>query len=75
MDNTQLSNNTSDHKPSTEELLQQATGIKQPTPMRPVSQLAPAVHQTVVPIGRQTRSHGPTNITSLFNQPSPPDAI
>ena len=27
------------------------------------------------PIGRQTRSHGPTDITSLFNQPSPPDAI
>ena len=43
--------------------------------MRPVSQPAPAVHQTVAPIGRQTRSHGPTDITSLFNQPSPPDAI
>ena len=27
------------------------------------------------PIGRQIRSHGPTDITSLFNQPSPPDAI
>ena len=43
--------------------------------MRPVSQLAPAMHHTVVPVGRQTRSHGPTDITSLFNQPSPPDAI
>ena len=42
--------------------------------MRPVSQLAPAVHQTAAPIGRQTRSHGPTDITLLFNQPPPPDA-
>ena len=75
MDNAQPSNNTSDCKPSTEELLQQATAIKWPTLVRPVSQPAPAVHQTVAPIGRQTRSCGPTDITSLFNQPSPPDSI
>ena len=73
MDNAQPSNDTSDHKPSTEELLQQANGIRWCTPVRPVSQLAPAVHQTVAPIGRQTRSCSPTDITSLFNQPSPPD--
>ena len=35
----------------------------------------PAMHHTATPTGRQTRSHGPTDITSLFNQPSPPDAI
>ena len=33
------------------------------------------MHHTAAPTGRQTRSHGPTDITSLFNQPSPPDAI
>ena len=43
--------------------------------MRPVSQPAPAVHHTVALTGRQTRSHGPMEITSLFNHPSPPDAI
>ena len=43
--------------------------------MRPVSQLAPTVHHTAAPTVRQTRSHGPTEITSLFNHPSPPDAI
>ena len=43
--------------------------------MRPVSQLAPTVHHTVALTGRQTRSHSPTEITSLFNHPSPPDAI
>ena len=43
--------------------------------MRPVSQPAPAVHHTVAPTARQTRSHGLMEITSLFNQPSPPDAI
>ena len=30
---------------------------------------------TAAPTARQTRSRGPTEITSLFNQPSPPDAI
>ena len=75
MDNAEPNLNTSDHKPSTEELIQQATTIRKHTPVRPLSQLAPATHHTVVPIGRQTRSHGPTDITSLFNQPSPPDAI
>ena len=43
--------------------------------MRPVSQLAPTVHHTAAPTGRQTRSHGPMEITSLFNHPSLPDAI
>ena len=43
--------------------------------MRPVSQPAPTVHHTVAPTAKQTRSHGPMEITSLFNQPSPPDAI
>ena len=43
--------------------------------MRPVSQLAPTVHHTAAVTGRQTRSHGPMQITSLFNHPSPPDAI
>ena len=75
MDNTQPNLNTSDHKPSTEELIQQATTVRKPTPVRPVSQLAPAMHHTVVPIGRQMRSRSPTDITSLFNQPSPPDTI
>ena len=75
MDNAQPNIDTSDHKPSTEELFQQATEVRQPTPVRPVSQPAPAVHHTAAPIGRKTRSHGPTDITSLFNQPSPPDAI
>ena len=75
MDNAQPNLNTSDCKPSTEELIQQTTAIRRPTPVRPVSQLAPAVHHTVVPVGRQTRSHGPTDITSPFNQPSPPDAL
>ena len=75
MDNTQSSNNTLDCKPSTEELLQQATGVRWPTPVTPISQPAPAVHQTAAPLGRQTRSCGPTDITSLFSQSSPPDAI
>ena len=43
--------------------------------MRPVSQLAPTMHHTAAPTGRQTRSRGPMEITSLFNQPSQPDAI
>ena len=75
MDNAQPNIDTSDHKPSTEELLQQATEVRWPTTVRPVNQQAPAVHHTAAPIGRQTRSCGPTDITSLFNQPSPPDAI
>ena len=75
MNNAQANINTSDHKPSTEELIQQTATIRQPTPVRPVSQPAPVVHHTVAPTGRQTRSHGPTEITSLFNHPSPPDAI
>ena len=75
MDNAQSNLNTSDHKSSTEQLIQQTTTVRRPTPVRPVSQLAPAVHHTAVPVGRQTRSCGPTNITSLFNQPSPPDTI
>ena len=44
-------------------------------PVRPVSQPVPTMHHTAAPTGRQTRSHGPTEITSLFNQPSPPGAI
>ena len=75
MDNAQPNFNMSDCKPSAEELIQQATTIRKPTPVRPVSQLAPAMHHNVAPIGRQTRSHGSNDITSLFNQPSPPDAI
>ena len=75
MDNAQANINTLDCKLSTEELIQQATAVRKPTPVRPVSQPAPAMHHTVVPTGRQMRSHGPTDITSLFNQPSPPDAI
>ena len=75
MNNAQANINTSDHKPSTEELIQQTTTVRQPTPVRPVSQLAPTVHHTVALTGRQTRSHGPMEITSLFNHPSPPDAI
>ena len=75
MDNAQPNISTSDHKPTTEELIQQAVAVRRPTPVRPVSQLAPAMHHTAVPIGQQTRSHGPTDITSLFNQPSLPDAI
>ena len=74
MDNAQPNLNTLDHKPSTEELIQQATTIRKPTPVRPVSQLAPAICHNVAPIGRQTRSRGPTDITSLSNQPSLPDA-
>ena len=75
MNNAQANINTSDHKPSTEELIQQTATVRQPTPVRPVSQPAPIMHHTVAPTGRQTRSHGPMEITSLFNQPSPPDAI
>ena len=44
-------------------------------PVRPASQLAPTVHHIVAPTGRQTRSCGPMEITSLFNHPSPPDVI
>ena len=33
------------------------------------------MHHTATPTGRQTRSRGPTEITSLLNHPSPPDAI
>ena len=33
------------------------------------------MHHTVAPTGRQTRSCGPMEITSLFNQSSAPDAI
>ena len=73
IDSTQPNIDTSNCKPSTEELLQQATEVRRPTLVRPVSQVAPVVHHTAAPIGRQTRSHGPTDITSLFNQPSPPD--
>ena len=75
MNNTQANINTSDRKPSTEELIQQTATVRQPTPVRPVSQLAPTMHHTAAPTGRQTRSHGPMDITSLFNQPSPPGAI
>ena len=75
MNNTQANINTLDHKPSTEELIQQTATVRQPTPVRPASQPAPAVHYTVAPTARQTRSCGPTEITSLFNHPSPPDAI
>ena len=49
--------------------------VRWPTPVGPVSQPAPTVHHTVALTGRQTRSHGPMEITSLFNHPSPPDAI
>ena len=66
MNNAQSNLNTLDHKPSTEELIQQAAAVRRPTPVRPVSQLAPAMHHTAVPIGRQMRSRGPTDITSLF---------
>ena len=75
MNNAQPNANTSDCKPSTEELVQQDTEVRWPTPVRPASQLAPVVHHTAAPIGRQTRSCGPTDITSLFNQPSPLDVI
>ena len=75
MNNAQANINTSDHKPSAEGLIQQIATVSQPTPVRPVSQLAPTMHHTAAPTGRQTRSHGPTDITSLFNEPSPPDAI
>ena len=75
MNNAQANINTSDCKPSTEELIQQTATVRWPTPVRPVSQLAPAVHHTAAPTGRQTRSRGPMEITSLFNHPSPPDAI
>ena len=75
MNNAQANINTSDHKPSTEELIQQTATLRQPTPVRPASQLAPTVHHTAAPAGRQTRNHGPTEITSFFNHPSPPDAI
>ena len=75
MNNAKANINTSDHKPSTEELIQQTATVRQPTPVRPVSQPAPIMHHTAAPTGRQTRSHGPMEITSLFNQPSPPDAI
>ena len=75
MNNAQASINTSDCKPSTEELIQQTATVRQSTPVRPVSQPAPTVHHTVALTARQTRSHGPMEITSLFNQPSPLDAI
>ena len=75
MNNAQPDISTSDHKPSTEELIQQAAAVMKPTPVRPVSQLTSAMHHTAVPMGQQTRSHGPTDITLLFNQPSPPDDI
>ena len=75
MDNAQPNLNTLDHKLSIEELIQQAITIREPTAMRPVSQLAPAMDHNAAPIGRQTISHGPTDITSVFNQPSPPDTI
>ena len=75
MNNTHASHNMLDCKPPTEELNQQANVVWRPTPVRPVSQPALAVHPTAASIGRQTRSHGPTDHTSLFNQPSPPDAI
>ena len=52
---------------NSEELIQQAAAVRRPTSVRPVSQLAPAMHHTAVPIGQQTRSCGPTDITSLFN--------
>ena len=47
MNNAQPNLNTSDHKPSTEELIQQATTIRKSTPVRPVSQPAPAMHHNV----------------------------
>ena len=75
MNNAQANINTSDHKPSTEELIQQTATVRQPIPVRPVSQLAPTMHHTVALTGRQTRSHGSMDITLLLNQPSPPDAI
>ena len=75
MDNTQANLNTSDCKLFTEELIQQAAAVRKPTPVRPGSQLAPAMHHTAVPTGSQTRSHGPTDITSLLINLSPPDAI
>ena len=76
MDKAQPNLNTFDHKPSTEELAQQVTTIRQPTPVRLVSQPVPTMQQAVAPtISRQTRSCGPTNIVSLFNQASQPDAI
>ena len=75
MDNANPNLNTSHCKPSTVELAQQATTIRQPTPVRPVSQPAPTMQQAAAPISRQTRSHGPTDIIPLFNQPSPPHAI
>ena len=75
MNNAQANTSTSDHKQSTEELIQQTATVRWPTPVRPVSQLAPAMHHTAAPTGRQTRSRGPTEITSLFNHPSPADAI
>ena len=40
MNNAQASINTLDHKPSTEELIQQTATVRWPTPVRPVSQPA-----------------------------------
>ena len=59
MNNAQANINISDHKPSTEELIQQTATVRQPTPVRPVSQLAPAMYHTAAPTGRQTRKPWP----------------
>ena len=75
MDDTQPNLNAPDHKPSTEELAQQTATIRKPTPVRQVSQPAPAMHQAASPVCRQRRSHCPTDIILLFNQPSQPVAI
>ena len=74
--NAQSPTNTQDTKPTAEELAQQAHTVRQPTPVRPVSQLPTAMEHTATPApGRQMRSHGPTDIISLFNRLSPPDAV
>ena len=74
--NGQSSTDTQDTKPSTDELAQQTHTIRQPSPVRPVSQLAAVIKHTTAPApGRQMRNHGPTGIISLFNRLSPPDAV
>ena len=67
MNNTQANINTSDRKPSIEELIQQTATVREPTPVRPVSQPAPTMHHTAAPTGRQTRSCGPRLCHSSIN--------
>ena len=74
MANVQPTTNTMSCKNETEQQTQQEDHIiRQLTPVRPVSQPSLQGQQPQLPLQRQTRSQGPTEIGSLLDMPSPPD--